>query len=108
MQAAIGAVLFLAASLAPTRGWFAPSQPLNIEVKAESMRTRGLEKKVVRLVRERGIAGRVLFSSFNPITMRRLARLAPEIDRGILLTNGPHARLFERVSHATAVHPPAA
>src|SRR5688572_14367606 len=35
MQAAIGAVLFLAAGLAPTRGWFAPSQPLNIEVKAE-------------------------------------------------------------------------
>ena len=35
MHAAIGAVLFLAASIAPTKGWFAPSQPLNISVKAE-------------------------------------------------------------------------
>ena len=39
MPAAIGAVLFLAAALAPapslspTKGWFAPSQPLSIEVK---------------------------------------------------------------------------
>ena len=35
MQSAIGAVLMLAASLAPTKGWFAPSQPLNVTVKAE-------------------------------------------------------------------------
>jgi peptidyl-prolyl cis-trans isomerase B (cyclophilin B) len=35
MHSAIGAVLFLAASLAPTKGWFAPSQPLNVTVKAE-------------------------------------------------------------------------
>ena len=33
MSTAIGAVLFLAASLSPAKGWFAPSQPLNVEVK---------------------------------------------------------------------------
>ena len=32
---AIGAVLFLAAGIVPTKGWFAPSQPLNVSVKAE-------------------------------------------------------------------------
>ena len=39
MPSSIGAVLFLAASVLPTKGWFAPSQPINVQVKSEGPAT---------------------------------------------------------------------
>ena len=39
MSAPIGALLFLAATMAPAKGWFAPSQPLRIEVKTNEPAT---------------------------------------------------------------------
>lgn len=57
---------------------------LNIEVKSDTAPFDGLERAVVEVVRRHGCEARVLFSSFNPLAVRRLAQLAPDIPRGIL------------------------
>lgn len=61
---------------------------VNIELKTAVVRGGGkLEKACVQAVREAGAEERVLFSSFNPFAVRRLAKLAPEIPRALLVTN---------------------
>jgi glycerophosphoryl diester phosphodiesterase len=57
---------------------------LNIELKSTSPRDNGLERAVVALVEERGLGKRVLFSSFNPFSLRRAKKIAPHILTGLL------------------------
>ena len=58
---------------------------INIEIKVEvGYHPLAQEAETVRLVMEHGMAGRVIFSSFSPLSLRRLYRLAPEIPRGFL------------------------
>lgn len=60
---------------------------LNIELKSgPDWRQHELEDAVVRAVRVARAEKRVMFSSFNPFILRRLARLAPEIPRGLIAT----------------------
>ncbi|MCS6772702.1 MAG: hypothetical protein NZ693_01140 [Thermoflexales bacterium] len=61
---------------------------LNIELKPNAAPRDQLEAKVVDLVRQHACTERVLFSSFNPLIVRRLARLAPEVPRAILYFSG--------------------
>lgn len=56
----------------------------NVEVTNYSTRNDGLEAAVVALIQRHNIADRVLFSSFNPWSVRKLAQLAPDIPRAIL------------------------
>lgn len=57
---------------------------LNIELKSTSKRDNGLERAVIALVEERDLASRVLFSSFNPLSLRRAKKIAPHILAGLL------------------------
>ncbi|MBN1977498.1 MAG: glycerophosphodiester phosphodiesterase [Anaerolineae bacterium] len=57
---------------------------LNIELKSTSPRDNGLERVVVALVEEHGLGNRVLFSSFNPFSLRRAKKIAPHILAGLL------------------------
>ena len=57
---------------------------LNIELKTASLRATGLARAVVMRVQRCGIEDRCLLSSFNPITLRRAARMAPAILAGLL------------------------
>ena len=60
---------------------------VNIELKTSELRGRsGLERELVEVVKKENAEGRVLFSSFNPFALRRLAKLAPEIPRALLVT----------------------
>jgi glycerophosphoryl diester phosphodiesterase/MFS family permease len=66
---------------------------VNIELK--SMQILGsdvLEREVVRAVRESRAEDRVIFSSFNPFCLRRLAQLAPSIPRALLVSNEKHPK----------------
>lgn len=47
-----------------------------------------LPEVVVEAVRRQGLQGRVLLSSFNPLALRRAARVAPDIPRALLLKPG--------------------
>ena len=56
----------------------------NIELKTTSLRDNGLEQAVVSEVRRQGLDSRVLFSSFNPLSLRRVKKIAPHISAGLL------------------------
>jgi glycerophosphoryl diester phosphodiesterase len=59
---------------------------INIELKNYATRGDDLEKAVVDLVRRTGLGRRVLLSSFNPLSLRAVARLAPDVPRALLTT----------------------
>jgi glycerophosphoryl diester phosphodiesterase len=63
---------------------------INIEVKsAAALRGDGLEEAAVKAVHAADASGRVIFSSFNPFALRRLAKIAPEIPRALLVSEDP-------------------
>jgi glycerophosphoryl diester phosphodiesterase len=57
---------------------------INVEIKAESVRSGGLEAKVADAIRRHNLAERVLISSFNPVTLRRFRHIMPEVPIGFL------------------------
>lgn len=59
-------------------------QLINIEIKSGVVLYPGIEEKLVELVRRRGLAGKVIFSSFNHYSLVELKRLAPEMEIGLL------------------------
>lgn len=64
--------------------WAGDDMLLNIELKSLSVRGDGLEEKVIAILREYGLEGRVILSSFNPFSLRRVRRLAPGLPTGLL------------------------
>lgn len=56
----------------------------NIELKNGVIDYPDLEKKVIGLIRRYGLEERILFSSFNHISMQRCKQLAPAIPCGLL------------------------
>jgi glycerophosphoryl diester phosphodiesterase len=61
-----------------------PDLLVNVEVTNYTTRNDGLEAAVVEVVRRHKIAERIIFSSFNPWSVRKLAALASDIPRAIL------------------------
>ena len=90
-----------------------PGTLLNLELKTRGWRSRGLERAVTRVLETSGIEGRVLVSSFNPLSLARLRLYAPAVRVALLYSaDGPRwlrsnaaARLFARLLHVDALHP---
>jgi len=61
---------------------------INVELKNYSTPFDSLPEKVAKLVREHNLTRRVFFSSFNPIALRRIKKLVPEIPIGLLALPG--------------------
>ena len=57
---------------------------VNIEMKTVSLRSDGLEAAVAALIARRNLYDQVIVSSFNPFALRRLRRLDPRIETGLL------------------------
>jgi glycerophosphoryl diester phosphodiesterase len=57
---------------------------INIEVTNYSTPLDGLEQCVVNVVKRHNCGARILFSSFNPLGVKRLAGLLPDVPRGLL------------------------
>jgi glycerophosphoryl diester phosphodiesterase len=66
---------------------------INIELKNYSTILDRLPEKVVELIKFYNLTQRVLISSFNPIALRKVRRLAPEIAIGLLVLPGFYASL---------------
>jgi glycerophosphoryl diester phosphodiesterase len=64
--------------------WAGDDMLLNIELKSMSIRTDGLEEKVIGIICEHRLEHRIILSSFNPFTLRRVKRLAPDLHTGLL------------------------
>ncbi|MGQ9516894.1 MAG: glycerophosphodiester phosphodiesterase [Anaerolineae bacterium] len=56
----------------------------NVELKSESLRDNGLERRVAGLIHDFDLYDRVIVSSFNPAALWRMRRLDPRIDLGLL------------------------
>ncbi len=86
-----------------------PGRLLNLEIKAEGVRTRGLERAVVRAVLASRAADRVLVSSFNPLSLLRVRLLAPGLRVALLYAPDTVRRLGARPRpgwlHVDALHP---
>lgn len=67
---------------------------INIELKNYATRGDCLEQVVVDMVVRMGLQRKVLLSSFNPLSLGRAARLAPQVPRGLLTM--PSMPLFLR------------
>jgi glycerophosphoryl diester phosphodiesterase len=86
-------------------GVLGPRMKVNIEIKAETPFTRGLEREVVKIVRRHGIGERVLVSSFNPIALHRVKRLAPELRLGLLFQGTRALDRLASFAGASTVNP---
>jgi glycerophosphoryl diester phosphodiesterase/predicted MFS family arabinose efflux permease len=64
----------------------------NIELKTNEFWNGALEREVAAVIERTGTQGRVMFSSFNPFSLRRLAKLQPEIPRGLLVAEETEAK----------------
>ncbi|WP_373997582.1 glycerophosphodiester phosphodiesterase [Bdellovibrio bacteriovorus] len=59
---------------------------INIELKTSAMWDGTLERAVADLIKKYKMEKRVLFSSFNPLSLWRLSRLLPQVPRALLAT----------------------
>jgi glycerophosphoryl diester phosphodiesterase len=57
---------------------------MNVEIKSLPGRSRGLEAEVVRLIEDNNLAYRVIVSSFNPLSLRKIKKLNPNIPTALL------------------------
>ena len=57
---------------------------VNIELKTKAIPYPGIEKKCIRLVKEMGYEDRVIFSSFNHLSLQMIRLSAPEMKIGYL------------------------
>lgn len=82
---------------------------VNIELKCRSIHDGGLSRKVAELVTRRGLAERVVISSFNALCLFRVAAVAPSLRRGLLIHPdkpwGPQAYALSPLVSSHSVHP---
>ena len=57
---------------------------INIEAKSLSMGDDGMAAQIAAVIRQRALYDQVIVSSFNPLFLRRLKRLDPRIETGLL------------------------
>ncbi len=72
-------------TLAEVLDWARGRALLNIEIKSLARAHEYAERRLLDLLRRHGVSEQCLISSFNPIVLRRLARLDSAIPTGLLL-----------------------
>ncbi len=79
----------------------------NIELKNRKYYYHGLEEKTLELVKKYGLTDRVMFSSFNHVSLLKCKQLAPGIECGILVSKPEiwNAGYFAREYHLECYHP---
>lgn len=82
----------------------------NVELKGISFQQDGLEAEVAALISKFGLEQRVIISSFNPLRLRRMRAVAPQLPIGLLHTSGlpwtqRWVNLFGWVAPHEADHP---
>ena len=65
----------------------------NVEIKTNNTWYQDIERKAVDMVRAFGLEKRIIFSSFNWISVMRAKQLAPEIECGFLYEDQKHNHL---------------
>lgn len=61
---------------------------INLELKNSEIFYEGLEEKVLRLAEEKGVESRMIYSSFNHYSMRKIRKLLPSARTALLYSEG--------------------
>lgn len=78
----------------------------NVELKTGSVYYSGLEEKTLAVIKKHGLEERMFFSSFNPLSLILLKKLAPGIPCGLLVGRPVvHAGIMCRQSGFEYYHP---
>ena len=101
---------FTSATLPTLREVFELLKPtglmINVELKNSKIVYEGLEEKCVRLADEMGMTDRVLYSSFNHHSLRRLREIDPSVPFGLLYeATMVEAWNYAHALGADAIHP---
>lgn len=80
---------------------------INIELKNGGVRYEGMEEKILALVKKYDMEAHVLYSSFNPESLRMLKELNAGVSTGILAGDVRECVRMEEDSLADALHPSA-
>lgn len=78
---------------------------INIELKNSVIRYEGMEQRILDLVAEYGLEPYVVYSSFNPNSIRLLKELNPNVRVGILSNRVSDCLEFARQVPVEAIHP---
>ncbi len=78
---------------------------LNIELKNSVVRYEGMERMILDLVAEYGLEPYIVYSSFNPDSIRLLKELKPDAKVGILSSGVLNCLEFARQVRVEAIHP---
>lgn len=78
---------------------------INIELKNSVVRYEGMEQKILELVAEYDLEPYVVYSSFNPDSIRLLKELKPDVRVGILSSSVADCLEFARQIRVEAIHP---
>lgn len=79
---------------------------VNLELKNSIELYEGLEEKVLELAEEKNIADRIIYSSFNHYSMKKIKQLNPDARIAFLFSNGIlDIAEYANKYHAYAVHP---
>lgn len=72
----------------------------NVEIKTNNQWYQNIERKAIDMVRAYGLQDRIIFSSFNWISVLRARELAPEIPCGFLYDGNKHLHLAPQTKDA--------
>ncbi len=79
---------------------------INVEIKADVVVYYGIWDELIKLEREMGMQGRILYSSFNHFVLMKLRELDPTAKIGLLYSHGMvDPWVYANYLHADAVHP---
>lgn len=80
---------------------------INVEIKTGIVFYEGIEQRVIDLTERFGLENRVIYSSFNHMTLRKIKELRPHVPVGMLYSDGLVDVLdyAEHVIKADALHP---
>ncbi|RMG17240.1 MAG: glycerophosphodiester phosphodiesterase [Deltaproteobacteria bacterium] len=81
------------------------SLEVNVELKVDGWRPTGVEAAAVEAIRRAGAQHRVLVSSFHPLALLRLRRLAPRLRRALLFDGAHPTACLAPVLGVEALHP---
>lgn len=81
---------------------------LNVEIKTTGLPKDHIEEKVVAILRRQGMESSTIVSSFNPLVVRRLRKVAGKVLTGFLIDKNFHVSrseiLLSKFSGAKAIH----
>lgn len=79
---------------------------INIELKTGIIFYPGIEEKIIALTHEKDMADRVIYSSFNHYSAKKIQELDPEAETAFLYADGPiDMPEYAAKHHVSAIHP---